>query len=94
LKNVAKRYKVPFSDIRELWFEQEGKCRYTNVKLVLGEIGDLGASLDHKIPVTKGGSNQKDNLQWVSYFVNSAKGNKTHDEFIEFCKQIVNLYER
>jgi 5-methylcytosine-specific restriction endonuclease McrA len=61
---------------------QNGICPYTGIKLVIGD----NASLDHKIPKSKGGGDDLDNLQWL-YFgifdVNKMKWNLTDKEFIE-----------
>jgi hypothetical protein len=70
--------------LMELWIEQNGRCAYTNVELVPG----FNASLDHKTPPMKGGSNEKSNLQWVDYRINTMKYNQTHEEFLRTCRFI------
>lgn len=71
--------------ILDLWNEQDGKCFYTGEQLIPGN----NASLDHQMPVSRGGKNIKENLKWVSLQVNIIKATKTHEEFIDFCKQII-----
>lgn len=46
------------------------------------------AELDHKIPLSKGGTNQLGNLQWIAKEVNKAKGRMTNEEFVAMCKQV------
>jgi hypothetical protein len=46
------------------------------------------ASLDHIIPVSRGGKNEKSNLQFVTCIVNITKSDMTHCEFVDFCKSV------
>jgi len=46
------------------------------------------AELDHKLPRSKGGTDEIENLQWVINFVNKAKGRMSNDEFIAMCKDV------
>ncbi len=48
----------------------------------------VNASLDHKIPTSRGGNNDLPNLQWVDMQINFVKNALTHDEFVEFCVAI------
>lgn len=56
----------------------EYSCFYTGLKLIPG----FNASLDHRIPRTKGGGNTIDNLEWVHVSVNKIKFNQTEKEFL------------
>lgn len=47
------------------------------------------ASLDHKVPLSQGGSNLMDNVQIVHWDVNKAKGTMTMSEFLALCKEVV-----
>lgn len=62
---------------------QEYRCQLSGVKLEPST-----ASLDHKIPVSCGGSDSIENLQWVSNEVNRAKGSMDQKAFIEMCKRV------
>jgi CRISPR/Cas system Type II protein with McrA/HNH and RuvC-like nuclease domain len=46
-------------------------------------------SFDHKTPVSKGGDNSLSNLGICRMDVNQAKSDKTPEEFIELCKQVL-----
>jgi 5-methylcytosine-specific restriction endonuclease McrA len=70
--------------LRTLFEEQQGKCAYTGEVLTPG----FNASLDHKIPTSRGGTHARENLQWVTVRINSMKADLTHDEFIALCRQI------
>jgi hypothetical protein len=77
------------SDLVELWEEQKGTCCYTGIALTMGGKTLDSASIDHKIPTKRGGTNEKSNLQWVSVRANLMKGNLTHEEFLSTCQTIV-----
>lgn len=67
----------------ELWRiakKQRLVCPLTGYKLSLQNI-----SLDHKIPLGRGGTNKPDNLQFVSYHANLAKHHLLDKEFITLC---------
>ena len=46
-------------------------------------------NLDHIVPVSKGGTNELDNLQITCVEANSAKGNLTLKEFQSLCKRVI-----
>lgn len=77
-------------------FESQSVCPYTGRSLVLG----VSTTLDHKTPVSKGGSNDISNLQWV-YFdyyggfdVNRMKGAMTDQEYREAIAQQFSFMDR
>jgi hypothetical protein len=81
-------------DLMVVWNEQGGICPYSGIKLVLPD-SSVGwgeyvpsykkASLD-RIDSSKGYS--IDNIQFVSQIANLAKNVMSHEEMVEFCKQI------
>jgi hypothetical protein len=71
-------------EVKALFLANNGCCVYTGIKLIPGE----NAWLDHIIPLSRGGLRILENIQWVDADVNKMKYNKTHDEFLEFCKSI------
>jgi 5-methylcytosine-specific restriction endonuclease McrA len=46
------------------------------------------ASIDHRIPYSKGGSHSIDNAQIVDWRVNQAKGTMSNEEFVEMCRAV------
>jgi 5-methylcytosine-specific restriction endonuclease McrA len=70
--------------LANLWDEQKGRCFYTGVELVPG----VNASLDHIVPLTKGGILSIENCRWVTKSINMVKSNLTHDEFVQLCASI------
>lgn len=67
-------YKVTLSDIRQLY--SSDSCFYCNKKLTESE-----KTVDHKIPVSKGGTNEMQNLVIACQNCNSKKNNKTYIEY-------------
>lgn len=53
------------------------------------EIEPNTANLDHKNPVSCGGTDDISNLQWLHKDINQAKGALTNEQFIEMCKRVV-----
>ncbi len=80
-------------ELRTLFDKQEAKCAYTGVDIVIREARRsdqrFTASLDHKVPRSLGGPDSIENLQWVSWLVNRAKTDMTHEQFIEMCSVVV-----
>jgi 5-methylcytosine-specific restriction endonuclease McrA len=70
--------------IKDLLQQQGFLCVYTGEPLIPG----VNASLDHKTPISRGGTNSIDNLQWVTTRINSFKNYLTHVEFVTLCSLI------
>ncbi|NIQ16335.1 MAG: hypothetical protein GTO02_18670 [Candidatus Dadabacteria bacterium] len=69
------------SELIEIFEEQGGVCPYTGKKLTIG----VNASLDHVVSKHSGGTDDRENLQWVykgDFDINWMKGALTSDEFI------------
>lgn len=73
-----------WQELRALFDLQDGICALTGAKMVLG----LGTSIDHRIPVSRGGTHDISNLQWTTWVANKAKNNLTHEEFVAMCRAI------
>lgn len=65
------------------WYNQRGRCAYTGKKL------GRDAQVDHKVPLSKGGNNDADNIHWVTPAANWVKHEMTHDEFLAVAQDIV-----
>ena len=83
-KQEFKRHAVPnkAATMQALFEKQRSKCMYCGKEK--HEANDL--HLDHKIPVSLGGSNDLSNLQLLCGSCNSRKGNMKDDEFREKYK--------
>jgi 5-methylcytosine-specific restriction endonuclease McrA len=71
-------------DVKTQYEEQEGKCFYCDKKLDKYHI-------DHLIPISRGGSNDKENICIACPECNFRKGNKTPEEFETYIKSIRGL---
>ena len=80
---LRKSDKATATEIASIWKRQRGRCALTGVKL------DRTAQLDHILPKARGGSDAKDNLQWLAADVNLAKKDKTDEEFIQMCQSVM-----
>jgi 5-methylcytosine-specific restriction endonuclease McrA len=75
--------KVSATMLKTILEMQGYKCALSGKRLT-PEI----AVLDHKIPLSRGGTNDASNLQWLDKEVNKAKGSMDCDEFVAMCKAV------
>jgi 5-methylcytosine-specific restriction endonuclease McrA len=68
-------------------FEHSQQCYLTGDKIDINQPRSY--HFDHVIPVSRGGDNSIDNLQLATKQANQAKGNMTPDEFLFFCKKVL-----
>lgn len=78
------RQSVTTNRILDLIKRSEYRCALTGRRL---EPKD--ASLDHIVPVSKGGAHVMSNLQIVHKQINQAKGTMTGSEFVAMCREVV-----
>ncbi len=69
-------------DVERLYDEQEGRCFYCGKEL------NAAYSLDHKTPLSGGGTDWPENLCCACEWCSSRKQNKTAEEFTEY---LINL---
>lgn len=65
----------------EIFSKSEGLCRYC------GEYIGLNGEIEHKTPLARGGSNDKENLVWACYQCNKEKANKTEERIFGMEKE-------
>jgi len=68
--------------LKDLFTTQNNLCAYTGKVLIAGD----NASVDHKIPETRGGTKTLPNVHFVDKIINKLKTWLTHDEFLLICK--------
>jgi len=64
--------------LKKIFDDQQGICPYTGIELQIR----ANTELDHRIPRSKGGTDELSNLQWVYAPVNTMKWNMTEGEFL------------
>lgn len=80
--------KLPLEEARQI-IANGVLCPYCVSQVPVNEI-----SLDHIVPLSRGGTNALDNLQWVDLSCNLMKGALSHDEFLtlmRFLKENPNI---
>lgn len=74
----------------ELVKSQGFRCPYSGDLL----MPDRTTWLDHKKPLSKGGTNAIENLEWTSARWNRSKSDDTKEEFIAWCRRVVRNHDR
>lgn len=69
--------------LRQLLEQQGYKCALSGLTLEPDT-----AALDHVVPISAGGSDMADNLQWVHRDVNRMKGTMDQGEFLRLVRLI------
>lgn len=80
ISGVRNRARVLWS----LWKQQRGRCALTGVRLTR-----YNCWLDHIIPISRGGTNDKSNLRWLLKDVNQMKHGLLDEELFVICEQIL-----
>ena len=75
---------VCFRSVMELIARHQYRCALTGRALTPAD-----ASLDHVIPISRGGPDRIENAQLVHRAVNRAKGALTNEEFVQLCREVV-----
>lgn len=72
-------------------FGEKPKCYLTGKEINIYQPRTY--NFDHIIPASRGGDNSLDNLGICTKEANQAKHNMTPDEFINFCRKVVNYHD-
>ncbi len=71
-------------EARDLLEAQEYQCALTGEGLT-----PQNATIDHIVPLSKGGAHHPSNAQVVTKAANQAKGELTMSEFLSLCRSVV-----
>ena len=85
-KRTKTSHSITHNDLEAMYSSQQNKCAYSHRELVWDKSKENSASID-RIDSTKG--YKKDNVHLVTYHVNVAKNNLTHNDFLKLVKDIV-----
>lgn len=80
--------KANYKELASIWKRQRGRCVLTGQKL------NRSAEIDHKLPRSRGGLDNFENLQWLIADVNRAKRAMIDEEFVQLCRDVVTHKER
>jgi hypothetical protein len=86
--NPKQQDSVTAVSLRNLVESQKYRCALTG-----DELTPKVAQLDHKKPLAKGGTNDIENLQWVTKQVNHAKGTISQDDFVAMCIRVARHHQ-
>lgn len=70
-------------ELYKLAKDQEFRCALSGLPLDPSD-----AALDHIVPVSKGGTDDIGNLQWVHFVINKMKGSLDNEEFVAMCRKV------
>jgi hypothetical protein len=87
--SVAVSRKIKPADIRRQLVRQNYKCALTG-----RDLTPANASIDHIVPLSRGGSHAPDNIQILHRDVNAAKGTMMHEEFIALCREVASVADQ
>jgi hypothetical protein len=79
--------------VAALFARQEGRCALTGSALRIepGRRTWDSASLDHRVPISRGGTNDVGNTQWVTWQVNNAKANYGDRELLAMARALMRV---
>ena len=73
-----------FQQLDALLQRQRNRCALTGHALT-----PMVVSLDHVVPLSRGGSQDLANCQLTTRAANHAKGSMLHEEFVALCQDVV-----
>lgn len=81
-------FDLNYQYLQSLWDHQCGCCIYTNepIAVTRGRSQWQSASLDRLNPLI---GYVKGNVAWTTRLTNTTKGQRTYDEFLQFCQIVV-----
>ncbi len=85
---MRKSINIKASQIMALVESQEFKCALTG-----RDLSPANATMDHCIPLSRGGEHILSNLMILDEAVNKAKGNMTTEEFVGMCRQVIEWHD-
>ena len=97
LHRVQRRFKevdITLEDLKELWEEQEGKCAYTKLPLIL-PTGTYRPDIRYQASLDRIDSNMgyiKGNIQFVAAPINYMKSTMSDKVFKDYLKEIVSVF--
>ena len=88
-KGIKNFYELTAGDLWKIAKKQKLLCVLTGIKLTRENM-----SVDHIIPMSKGGSNEPQNIRLVDKDVNLARRALTDEQFFALCRNVISYQER
>lgn len=93
----AVRYGVDSTLTEPEWKDKVEQCDYVchicGIKTTLEIRKENSLSLDHKIPLNRGGSNSKENSLPACWNCNRSKGDRLNCEFLDWVKRVYEFHQ-
>jgi hypothetical protein len=70
------------AELTILWIEQKQLCAYCHVRMLIKHGSPRSRNEEHKIPLSRGGSDDISNICWACFTCNSRKRQRTAEEFL------------
>lgn len=86
---MAERRKFSDYEKKTIYAKSDGKCEICGRQVKFKDM-----TVDHKIPLTKGGTNELENLQLAHLGCNRAKADMLYEEFLSLAQNIVKNSKR
>lgn len=90
IKAIRKQGKVD-GDIKAFDFWKLAKRQKLTCPLTGRRLSSQNVSVDHIVPLSKGGTNRIDNFRLVDKHANFARLNYTDEQFFELCRDVTNF---
>jgi 5-methylcytosine-specific restriction endonuclease McrA len=86
---TAKESTIKAGQLMAMIESQGYRCAYSG-----RELTPETATVDHRLPISRGGLNGIENLAVVHQDVNTAKASMTVEEFVQVCRDVVAWHDR
>jgi len=83
------RRPISYNTKHNIYMNQKGLCSYCGDYYIESEM-----TIDHIVPLSKGGTNDESNLQCTCNNCNQLKGNKFHDDFLNQITKIIQYQDK
>lgn len=72
---------VTEEQIHEMWEELQGRCAYCGVSIFID--GNRDVTIEHIVPITRGGTDNPENLTLICHLCNCSKNNRLYEEWVK-----------
>lgn len=80
---IREKDKVTAKNLYQLLLRQDKRCAISGVELTTDNV-----SIDHIVPLSKGGGHVMQNVHLVHRVINRMKGTMGHEEMLDLCRKI------